>query len=291
MQTGLGNHTLSAWPPHTGWKMHIGDLTIVFKRYGEFADKAHWRDIRESLNYLRRRFLYNDAIRLPPPRLKSYEFISDIVKLRIYGFPGALSGPTYLSGKELAKVLSTIDGLFFDPGEKPRELSVEIMKSHVDPTYMSIFWQKLHNTWPQEGFSIEAAPYLVMDIYIYGRDFDPNRSFNERVSYDMDVIYHEIYREADASRKPIRKNAYISGIVKLTIDPPTQAGQAVITALETNKILMGMKGLIFGRRYGPRELGTYIRNQRGQALAKVSLLIDPDGFDDQPVLTLPSPNW
>ena len=112
-----------------------------------------------------------------------------------------------------------------------------------------------------------------------------------KVSHDMDAIYHEIYREIDESRKLIRKTAYVSGMVKLVIDPPTQAGQALISALETDSVLMYMKQLIFGRRYGPREFGTYIRNQRGQALAKVSLLIDPDGFDDQPVLTLPSPNW
>ncbi|KAL8877302.1 MAG: hypothetical protein Q9198_004654 [Flavoplaca austrocitrina] len=270
--------------------MHVGDLTIVFQRYGEFADEAHWREIREALNDFRRRFLYNDAIRVPPPRLESDEYASDNVKLEIFGTT-PIPGSNYLSGKDVAQVLSTINGLFFNPGEKPRELLIEITKPHVDPTSMVIVWQKLHNPWPQERFNIQMAHNRVMDVYMYGRDFDPNKSFNERVSHDMDAIHHEIYREIDESRKPIRKNAYISGIVKLTIDPPAEAGQAFITALETDMILMYMKGLIFGRRYGPRMFGTYIRDQRGQALAKVSLWIEPDGFDDQSVLTLPSPNW
>ncbi|KAI4267421.1 MAG: hypothetical protein LQ337_008360 [Flavoplaca oasis] len=270
--------------------MHIGDLTIVFTRYGRFAVEAQWREIREALNDFRRRFLYDDAIRLPPPRFESYKYVSDVVELDIRGYPEHLPGPSYLSGKEVAQVLNTINGLFFNPEEKPREITIQIEKSDVGPTFMVITWQKLHNPWPQVPFNVPAGSNL-MEVYTYGRDFDPNRSFNKRVSHDMDAIYDEINKEIDESTKPIKKNAYISGIVKLTIDPPTQAGQAVITALETDFVLMYMKNLIFLREYGPREFGTYIRNPRGQTLAKVSLLIDPDGFDDQPVLTLPSPNW
>ncbi|KAL8877221.1 MAG: hypothetical protein Q9198_004724, partial [Flavoplaca austrocitrina] len=247
---------------------------MVVKFYGRFADEAQWREIREALYDLRRRFLYDDAIRLPPPRLETYEYASDIVKLSIDG-KTPTPGSNYLSGKDVAQVLYTINGLFFDPGEKPRELLVEIMKPHVDPTLMAIGWQIMHNPWPQEGLSIQVAGNLVMDVYIYGRDFDPNESFNERVSHDVSAIYHEIYTEIDRTRKPIRKNAYISGIVKLTIDPPTQAGQALITALQTNNVLMCMENL--NRRYGPRMFGTHIRNQRNKALATVSLWIEPDG--------------
>ena len=291
MQTGLGNHTLSAWPPHTGWKMHIGDLTLVFKEYGDFAPETHWRGIRESFIDFRRRFLYGEGNRLPPPHSQTYWYDSGEVQLKfVRSNPSSASSPNYLSGKEVTQVFSTINGLFFDPGEKPRELSVDIMKSHVDPTSMSISWRNLHNPWPQERFSIQAAPNLVMDVYMYGRDFYPNKSFNARVSDDMNAIYQEISRETDDSRKPIRKSAYISGIVMLTIDPPAEAGQALIKAWETIVILKNMKNLIFNYRYGPREFGTCIRD-RGKALAKVSLLIDPDGFDDQSVLTLPSPNW
>ncbi|KAL9036785.1 MAG: hypothetical protein Q9180_004098 [Flavoplaca navasiana] len=270
--------------------MHIGDLTIVFDEYGRFANEAQWREIREALNDFRRRFLYDATTRLPPPPPEFYMYESDVVRLGICGIPKASSGPNYLSGKEVAQVLYTINGLFFDPGEKPRELDIEIMKPHVYTMFMSISWIKLYNPWPQERFNVQMAHNLDMDVYMYGRDFDPNRSFHERVSHDMDAIHDEIVKEY-GSIEPIAKSAYISGIVKLTIGPPPGAGQALITAWQTAIILNNMVSLIFGRRYGPREFGTYIKDQRGKVLAKVSLLIDPDGFDDQPVLTLPSPNW
>ena len=135
MKTGLGNHTLSAWPPHTGWKIHVGDLTIVFKRYGRLVEEAQWRQIREALNDFRRRFLYNDALRVPPPHLKSDEYASDNVKIEIFGTT-PIPGSNYLSGKKVAQVLSTINGLFFDPGGKPRQLLVEITK----PTLTQPLW-------------------------------------------------------------------------------------------------------------------------------------------------------
>ncbi|KAL8883923.1 MAG: hypothetical protein Q9215_007918 [Flavoplaca cf. flavocitrina] len=190
--------------------MHIGDLTLVFTEYGRFAHEAQWREIREALNDFRRRFLYDATTRFPPPHPEFYMYASDLVLLGICRIPKASSGPNYLSGKEVAQALYTINGLFFDPGEKPRELSVEIMKSHVDPTFMSISWASMHNPWPQEPFSIQAAPNLVMDVYMYGRDFYPNRSFNERVAHDMDAIHDEITRETDDSRKPVRKTIYLS---------------------------------------------------------------------------------
>ncbi|KAL8978219.1 MAG: hypothetical protein Q9205_006152 [Flavoplaca limonia] len=268
--------------------MHIGDLTLVFTEYGRFAHEAQWREIREALNDFRRRFLYDATTRFPPPHPEFYMYASDLVLLGICRIPKASSGPNYLSGKEVAQALYTINGLFFDPGEKPRELSVEIMKSHVDPTFMSISWASMHNPWPQEPFSIQAAPNLVMDVYMYGRDFYPNRSFNERVAHDMDAIHDEITRETDDSRKPVRKSAYISGIVKLTIDPPTEAGQVLIAAWEIIRILKNMDDLIFGYHYGPRELGTHIRNQRGQALAKLK---NQTTFRSQFARRLPCPDF
>ena len=272
--------------------MHIGDLTIVFTWYGRFAPETKWRKIREELNDFRRRLLYNDAIRFPP-RSDPYFDASDEVAILIFPESTPSSLPDYLSGNEVAKALSTISGLFFDPREKPRELWVDIMKPHVEPTSLGIHWLKIPAPWPQVPFSTDVEPIaggypdLVMEVYIYARGFEPNDSFLKRVSLDTLAIYMEVKKENDGSRKPISKTAYISGIAKLTIDPPPQAGQVLITALDTLRIVHRMRELIFGYIRGPREFGTYIRNQRGQALAKVFLLIDPDGFDDQPVLTLP----
>lgn len=292
MKAEIGNHTLSAWPPHTGWKMHVDDLTIVFIGYGRFADDAQRSEITKALNDFRRRFLYDYEIQSPWPGLH-YFYTSGDVQLEVRGTRMTLSGYSHISGKEFARVLYTINGLFFDPGGKPREITVEIKKSHVHPTYMKILWQESYNLWPQQlPFSIQMAHNLVMDVYIYARDFpNPNESFMDRVFHEWHALYREIFKENDGSRKPISKPAYISGILKLTIDPPSQAGQVLITAPETSHVLNKMEDMIFSRRYGFREFGTYIRNQRGQVLAKVSLLIDPEGFDDQPVLTLPSPNW
>ncbi len=145
--TSTGNRTLGTWPPHIPWTMDITkEVSITMKQYGRFANPSGWKDIEEALNDFEQRFADTER----PTDLPAYHtrdtFSSGGVTLDIIS---QHFGPQLLSGMEMARIIKTINNLFFGYKDKPREFVIAIQKNRVYVHELTLHWGNQRNPWPR----------------------------------------------------------------------------------------------------------------------------------------------
>lgn len=236
-----------------------------------------WNNIREALVDFQQRFVNDDKMWLVPRRSTVLSLSSGIVELVFHRQPG-----THLSGKEVALVLKSIQDLFFKYDEKPREIQIIIRKNRQRMTSMDLAWRRETDPWPQNlPWEFNVYDDLVVEVYLYGINFDPSVSFDERFAYNLYHIERQIRRERAEFRKPPRKTSYSFDVVRLDVVPPPYAVRVLLSAYDIERILYYTRVRMFGgsggKIYGPREFAAYIKDRGGRNLAKMFLLyIDPD---------------
>ncbi|KAI4261755.1 MAG: hypothetical protein L6R42_003053 [Xanthoria sp. 1 TBL-2021] len=205
--------------------------------YGRFADEAKWNNIREALVDFQQRFVNDDEMWLVPRRSTVLSLGSGIVEPVFHRQPG-----THLSGKEVALVLKSIQDLFFKYNDKPREIQIIIRKNRQRITSMDLagkilFFKLNHRSepdpWPQNlPWKINVYDDLVVEVYLYGIDFDPSVSFDERFTCNLYEIERQIRNERDEYRKPPRKTSYSFDVVRLDVVPPPNAVRVLLSAYD-----------------------------------------------------------
>lgn len=257
--------------------MYKGDLSITMMHYSRFADEAKWNNVREALVDFQQRFVNDDEMWLVPRRSTVLSLSSGIVELVFHRQPG-----THLSGKEVALVLKSIQDLFLKYNDKPREIQIIIRKNRQRMTSMDLAWRREPDPWPQNlPWKLNVDDDLVVEVYLYGINFDPSVFFDERFAYNLYEIEPQTRKERDEYRKPPRKTSYSFDVVRLDVVAPPNAVRVLLSAYDIERMLYYTRVRMFGgsggKIYGPRELAAYIKDRGGRKLAKISLLyIDPD---------------
>ncbi|KAL8664217.1 MAG: hypothetical protein Q9168_007944 [Polycauliona sp. 1 TL-2023] len=254
------------------------ELSITMKQYGRFADRSRWNDIYEALNDFEHRFSDDKNPTDAPAYQTCGIYRSGSVGLHVIS---QHSGPELLSGKEFARVVKTIDNLFFVYKDQPREISIAISKNGLYLHDLTLSWDSTRNNWPQHLPWTFPADHLGVEIYHYGRDFAPSTSFDDEWWFALQAIRDELIREQPLVGPPA-KSSYTSNIVKLDIVPPPGAARVFLQAESMVEVLYLIQRELIGRRsghvFGPREFAANIKDLNGRILARMWLTyIDSDG--------------
>ncbi|KAL9036784.1 MAG: hypothetical protein Q9180_004097 [Flavoplaca navasiana] len=252
------------------------EVSITMRQYGRFANPSGWKDIEEALNDFEQRFADTER----PTDLPAYHtrdtFSSGEVTLDIIS---QHFGPQLLSGMEMARIIKTINNLFFVYKDKPREFVIAIHKNRVYLHELTIHWASQRNPWPQHLPWTWNIDDLAMVIFLYGRDFPPSRFFDIRFFAALDVIADKLVKEIDAETQPPRKPSYSFDILNLEIEPPPNDSDVRLTAHSVGSIVHRIRSQLIrrsGLAYGPREFGGLIKDETRQ-LAKIFLTVhDPE---------------
>ncbi|KAL8991543.1 MAG: hypothetical protein Q9169_007843 [Polycauliona sp. 2 TL-2023] len=275
--------TLGAWPSREGWRMDIThDISITLKRYGPFADPSKWNDIREALNDFEQRFIEHMEYPMELPARQNFnELYSGIVKLKVANYH---SWPNQLVGRELAQIVKTINNLFFVYNDNPREIDIAINKDGIHMHGLTIIYQRDRNPWPQQLPWTWRVFDLALEFWLYGRDFVQSSAFDAEFFQGLEGVRAKMINEINQGKRrhgepppPPAKPSYTSGIVKLDIEPPPNAGKVLINVYSMVHLLSQIRTRLITRReglvYGPREFGANITDNRGRKLAKMFLTV------------------
>ena len=250
-------------------------LSITMIQYGRFADPSMFNDIREALRDFQSRF----ANTKPPIHLPSYHdydsFRSGSANILL---ESRHFGPELLSGMDLARVTKTIHQLFFNYNYHPREIILEINKNGIYLHRLLFSFDSDRNPWPQYLPWTWNLVDFAIEFYLYGRDFGPSKSFDDRFSVALGKIQREMEFQPDTETQPPRKPSYSSDMVKLDIEHPPDAARVLLSATSMGSVLSDIRARLIGNRYGrvygPREFGAYVKDKNGRKLAKVLLTVN-----------------
>ncbi|KAL8835340.1 MAG: hypothetical protein Q9176_006992 [Flavoplaca citrina] len=159
------------------------------KQYGRFANPSDWKDIQEALNDFEQRFA--DTERLTDlPAYHTYDtFSSGGVTLDIIS---QHFGPQLLSGMEMARIIKTINNLFFGYKDKPREFVIAIHKN---------------------GLSFDFRFFAALDVIAEKlvTEIDAETQPPRKPSYSFDILNLDI--EPPPNDSDVRLTAHSIGII------------------------------------------------------------------------------
>lgn len=278
--TESGNRTLGAWPARLPWTMDIpgsDELSITVHHYGRFAPQFYWNFIREALKDCERRFDNDDEDWRIPTELGQDSILSSgIVSIDIHIMKTPHSLP---STKEYARILKTIDDLFFVFKDKPREITLSIERNRVVVASLELKWRDAANPWPQHlPWKIETHDSeLTIMVILYGRDFDQSALFERRF---RDAFWGVTDNLPDVM--PRSGGSCSFDILRVDIEPLPNT-DLIIPKDRLRYILMHIAGYtIMFKELEPREFGVHVE-LAGYPGAKIFFtVIDPgEGIDQE----------
>ncbi|KAI4190244.1 MAG: hypothetical protein L6R41_000914 [Letrouitia leprolyta] len=227
-----------------------GDLSIDVNRYWEYAPRAKWDSIRESLVLLEERI--HDS-----PSWSDYQSTYNSGYVSVSFWKNHIASPDLkLSANDAAKVVATTRDLFFVYKDNPRQFLAEIMLRREINMFYVVRWRPTVSAWPERlPFLFDSLRNPKLNIYLYGRDIKP--SLVRQVRDSLRRLSNTINAEGPPTGF-INQDTYSHEQVKLIVQGPSMTldGKLRITRRDMINVVDNAYELYTDN--GPREFAAQI---------------------------------